>query len=205
MRQMEGSRFSPAALTRSQTRLQRLPYIDRVSINTPRVPGSDDLVDIDVSVLEGASGSFGAGAGFGNDGFIFNLNFTQENLFGTGERLVMTFDNSTSQDNFSVSYTDPYYTNDGISRNIRGFIRKTDTGELQSTANFILDSFGVKVRYGIPLSEFSTFSFGAGYERVEAIDTPGTSDEVLDFINGDPDDPNDNGFGSEYDLSLIHI
>ena len=196
MRQMEGSRFSPAALTRSQTRLQRLPYIDRVSISTPKVPGSDDLVDISVNVLEGASGSFGAGAGYGSDGFIFNVNFTQENMFGTGERLALTFDNSTSQDNFSVSYTDPYYTNDGISRNIRAFIRKTDTGQLQSTANYILDSYGAKVRFGVPLSEFSTFSFGAGYEKVEAIETPGTSQEVEEFINE---------FGSEYDLFDLSI
>ena len=196
MRQLEGSRFSPLALTRSQTRLQRLPYIERVSIATPRVPGTDDLVDIAVNVAEGSSGSFGAGAGVGSDGFIFNVNFTQENLFGTGQRLAVTFDNSTSQDNFSISYTDPYFTDDGISRNIRLFVRNTDTGELDSTTNFILDSFGANVRFGVPLSEFSTFSFGAGYERVEAIQTEGTSDEVASFIEE---------FGSEYDLFDLSI
>ncbi len=196
MRQMEGSRFSPAALSRSQTRLQRLPYIERVAISTPKVPGSDDLVDIAVDVTEGASGSFGAGAGYGTDGFIFNINFTQENLFGTGERFALAFDNSTSQDNFSVSYTDPYYTPDGISRNIRGFIKQTDTSQLTSQANYILDSYGAKVRYGVPLSEFSTFSFGFGYERVEAIETPGSSSEVSEFIAK---------HGSEYDLFDVTV
>lgn len=191
MRQMEGSRFSPLALNRSQTRLQRLPYIERVAISTPRVPGSDDQVDIVVNVAEGASGSFGAGAGYGTDGFLFNINFTQENLFGTGERLALSFDNSTSQDNFSISYTDPYYTNDGISRNVRAFVRKTDTSQLSSTANYIIDSYGAKARYGVPISEFSTFSFGFGYERVDAILTDESSDEVRDFINQ---------FGNEYDL-----
>ncbi len=196
MRQMEGSRFSPLALNRSQTRLQRLPYIERVAISTPRVPGSDDLIDIAVNVSEGASGSFGAGAGYGTDGFIFNINFTQENLFGTGERLALSFDNSTSQDNFSISYTDPYYTADGISRNVRAFIKKTDTSQLSSTANYILDSYGAKVRYGVPLSEFSTFSFGFGYERVDAILTDESSDEVESFIDE---------FGSEYDLFDITL
>lgn len=201
MRQLEGSRFSPASLNRSQTRLQRLPYIDRVSITTPRVPGSDDLVDISVNVLEGASGSFGAGAGFGSDGFIFNINFTQENLFGTGERLALTFDNSTSQDNFSVSYTDPYYTNDGISRNIRAFVRNTDTSEFDSTANFILDSYGAEVRFGVPLSEFSTFSLGFGYERVNVIDTEGSLPEVTQFIaeEGDEHDLFDITLGYAHD------
>ena len=196
MRQLEGSRFSPLALTRSQTRLQRLPYIERVSISTPRVPGTEDLVDIAVNVAEGSSGSFGAGAGIGSDGFIFNVNFTQENLFGTGQRLAVTFDNSTSQDNFSISYTDPYFTDDGISRNIRLFVRNTDTGELDSTTNFILDSFGANVRFGVPISEFSTFTFGAGYERVEAITTDNSSDEVREFIEE---------FGSEYDLFDLSI
>jgi outer membrane protein insertion porin family len=196
MRQMEGSRFSPQALSRSQTRLQRLPYIERVSITTPRVPGSDDLVDIAVDVSEGPSGSFGAGAGYGTDGFVFNINLTQENLFGTGERLAIAFDNSTSQDNFSISYTDPYYTNDGISRNVRAFIRNTDTSELNSTADYIIDSYGAKVRYGVPISEFSSFSFGFGYEHVEAIETNETSREVTEFIN-------DNG--SEYDLFDVSL
>lgn len=196
MRQMEGSRFSPQALSRSQTRLQRLPYIERVSITTPRVPGTDDLVDIAVDVLEGPSGSFGAGAGYGTDGFVFNINLTQENLFGTGERLAIAFDNSTSQDNFSVSYTDPYYTNDGISRNIRAFIRNTDTSELTRTADYIIDSYGAKVRYGVPISEFSSFSFGFGYEHVEAIETDTTPEEVSDFIER---------FGSEYDLFDVSL
>lgn len=196
MRQMEGSRFSPQALSRSQTRLQRLPYIERVSITTPRVPGSDDLVDIAVEVSEGASGSFGAGAGYGTDGFVFNINLTQENLFGTGERLAIAFDNSTSQDNFSISYTDPYYTNDGISRNVRAFIRNTDTSELTRTADYIIDSYGAKVRYGVPISEFSSFSFGFGYEHVEAIETDDTSPEVGEFIEKN---------GSEYDLFDVSL
>lgn len=196
MRQLEGSRFSPLALNRSQTRLQRLPYIDRVSITTPRVPGTEDLVDVAVSVLEGSSGSFGAGAGFGNDGLLLNLSFTQENLFGSGERLAVSFDNTSSQSNFSVSYTDPYYTNDGISRNARIFVRNTDTSGIDSAANFILDSYGARVRYGVPLSEFSTFSFGAGYERVDVIDTDESLPFVTDFIEEE---------GPEHDLFDISL
>ena len=193
---MEGGRFSPLALSRSQTRIQRLPYIQSVGINTPRVPGSEDLVDIVVDVTEGSSGSFGAGAGFGTDGLLFNINFTQENLFGTGERLALTFDNSSTQDNLAISYTDPYYTTDGISRTVRAVVRKTDTSKLTTTANFILDSYGARVRYGVPLSEFATFSFGAGYERVEAIETDDSSTDVQNFIDE---------FGREYDLFELSL
>jgi outer membrane protein insertion porin family len=110
--------------------------------------------------------------------------------------LAIAFDNSTSQDNFSVSYTDPYYTNDGISRNVRAFIRNTDTSELTRTADYIIDSYGAKVRYGVPISEFSSFSFGFGYEHVEAIETDTTPEEVSEFIER---------FGSEYDLFDVSL
>jgi len=196
LRQMEGSRFSPLALSRSQTRLQRLPYIERVAISTPRVPGTEDLIDIAVNVSEGPSGSFGAGAGYGTDGFLFNINFTQENLFGTGERLALAFDNSSSQDNFSLSYTDPYYTNDGISRNVRLFVKKTDTSALSSTAKYVLDSYGARVRYGIPLSEFATLNLGIGYENVQAIRTESTSPDVVEFIDR---------YGEDYNLFDVSL
>jgi len=65
MRQFEGGAFSPALVDRSRVRLQRLPFLQSVSIRTPRVPGTDDQVDIEVAVEEGASGSFQAGLGFG--------------------------------------------------------------------------------------------------------------------------------------------
>ena len=55
MRQFEGSAFSPALVDRSRVRLQRLPFMQRVNIRTPRVPGSDDQVDIEVTVEEGPS------------------------------------------------------------------------------------------------------------------------------------------------------
>ena len=47
------------------------------------------------------------------------------------------------------------------------------------------------MRYGVPISEFSSFSFGFGYENVEAIETDESSQEVIDFIS-------DNG--NRYDL-----
>ncbi len=41
MRQFEGAVLSNAALTRSEERLQRLPYIKSVETETRRVPGSN--------------------------------------------------------------------------------------------------------------------------------------------------------------------
>ena len=43
------------------------------------------------------------------------------------------------------------------------------------------------MRFGVPLSEFSTFRIGLGYERTEIGTTSGTPQEFLDFIDEEGD------------------
>jgi hypothetical protein len=64
MRQMEGAWFSQAAIDRSRVRMQRLTYFETVTVETPPVPGTDDQVDVIVSVAERPAGSFTVGLGF---------------------------------------------------------------------------------------------------------------------------------------------
>ncbi len=187
MRQFEGSRFSPSLVNRSRIRLQRLPFMQGVSISTPRVPGSDDQVDLEVSIKEGPSGSFSAGLGYGTDGSTINLAFSQENLFGSGQSMQFAFDNSDTTRQLSFSIRDPYFTDDGISRTVSAFIRKTDTTNAESTSRFLSSQRGGSVTFGIPLSEYSTLRLGGGYERTEIGTTSGTPDDINNFIaeNGD--------------------
>jgi len=188
MRQLEGSRFSPALVSRSRVRLQRLPFMQSVSIDTAVVPGTDDQVDLIVTVQEGPSGSFAAGLGYGNDGATVNLSFSQENLFGTGESVQFSFDNSDTTRQLSLSFRDPYFTDDGISRTVRAFIRETNTEDANtSTTRFLVNTQGASVSFGIPLSEFSTMRLGFSGERTEVAATAGTPDDINAFIdeNGD--------------------
>ncbi len=183
MRQMEGSRFSPKLVKRSRIRLQRLSYLESVSVERRRVPGSGNQIDLVIKIKEGSSGSFGATAGFGSNGFIFNINLTQENIFGTGERVKFAFDTSTTTDQFSLSHTNPYFTDDGISRTLSAFVRKTDASAVSSSSDYILNSYGANVNFGVPISEFSTFRLGGGYEHVKVSTTSSSSDQVIDFID----------------------
>ena len=187
MRLIEGSRFSPQELDRSRVRLQRLPYIASVDIKTPRVSGSDDQIDVEVTLEEGASGSFTVGLGFGSNGVTFNIGFTQENFLGSGDKVRFSFDNSRSTTQLSAEHRKSFYTVDGISRTISGFIRETDASEISSTVDFIADTLGGGVRFGVPLSELATFSTGLNYEYTEITETAGTSDEIKQFLvdNGD--------------------
>ncbi len=188
MRQLEGSRFSPTLVNRSRIRLQRLAFMQSVSIRTPRVPGADDQVDLEVTVVEGQSGSFSAGLGYGSDGgSTVNLAFQQDNLFGSGESLQFSFDRSQTTRQLSLSFRDPYFTDDGISRTLGAFIRETDTGNQTSTSRFLASTRGGSVRFGVPLSEFSTFRIGFGYERTEIGTTGETPISILDFVEEEGD------------------
>lgn len=191
MRQFEGSTFSPARVDRSRVRLQRLPFMQSVSIRTPRVPGTEDQVDIEVAVQEGASGSFQAGLGYGTDGATFNLAFNQENLFGSGQNLRFSLDRSDTTNQLSLTFRNPYFTDDGISRTVSAFIRETDTTEDSETIRFFSSTLGGSVTFGVPLSEFSSFRLGLGYDRTEITTTSGTPREILDATDN---------FGDTFDV-----
>ena len=117
MRQMEGAWFSQSAIDRSKVRLQRLSYFEMVEIETPAVPGTDDQVDIIVSVSERPAGSFTVGLGYSQvQGLIFSLSVQQENFLGSGKRLGLGLSHSSIISSLNLSYDNPYWTDDGVSR-----------------------------------------------------------------------------------------
>ncbi len=188
MRLMEGGELSNTKLNRSKVRLQRLAYIENVNISKDPVPGTDDLVDVNIEVTERLAGSFNIGAGFSqSQGFVFNLGTTLDNLNGTGEKLSLNLNRDATGEAYSISYTNPYHTIDGVSRTLGLSYRKRDTAS-QNIVNYLENNYGANIAYGIPLSEFDRVRLGAGYEVTEIIRGSNTvSGSVLDFIeeNGD--------------------
>jgi len=184
MRLMEGGELSNNKLNRSKVRLQRLAYIEQVNVSKDPVPGTEDLVDVNIEVTERLAGSFNIGAGFSqSQGFVFNLGTTLDNLNGTGEKLSLNLNRDQTGEAYSVSYTDPYYTIDGVSRTVGMSYRKRDTAA-QNIVNYLQNNYGANISYGIPLSEFDRVRLGVGYEVTDIIrGTDTVSDDVIDFIN----------------------
>jgi len=195
MRLMEGGELSNSKLNRSKIRLQRLAYVEEVNVDKVPVPGTDDLIDININVKERLSGSFNIGAGFSqNQGFVFNVGTTLDNLNGTGEKLSLNLSRDNTGEFYNVAFTDPYYTIDGISRTMSVSFRKRNTAA-QNIVNFLQNNYGANLSYGIPLSEFNRVRLGAGYEVTEIIRGTNTiNGEVTKFIeeNGGVADENGN-------------
>ncbi len=189
MRQLESEQYSGSKVDRSRTRLQRLNYIGTVDIKTVRVEGHDDQLDLDISVTERFSGSFQVGLGYSQvQGVILNIGLSHNNVFGTGNTVSVTFDNSVSSERYGFRYNNPYYTVDGISRGFNFSYSKTDTAE-DNISNYLIDRIILGMDYGIPLSEFNTFRVDFGVVQNNVIVTPRTADEVIQFIIDNTDDP----------------
>ncbi len=187
MRQMEGGWYSTPNVDRSRIRIQRLPFIESVNFERKRVPGRDDLVDLNVTVSERFAGSFSANVGFSEaQGLVFGLSLNQENAFGSGQRLALQLNNSKANQVYSVTFTDPYYTVDGISRGFTAFYRTTDAEE-NNVSSYLSDRWGVGINYGIPLSEDDFLRFNMNYEDTEIETTTETPQEIDEFLakNGD--------------------
>lgn len=187
LRQSEGSWISTKDLERSKTRLQRLDYLESVNVETPAVPGANDQVDVNYTVVERPSGSLLFGVGYGQEsGLLLNVSVTQNNFLGTGNQLGVIFNNSDVGQNYSISFNNPYYTLDGVSLGFRLYYREIDSAEL-NTAEYIQNVYGAQINFGFPLNEFDTLRLSPGYEHIWIDTTAETPSEILDYLdqNGD--------------------
>src|SRR6185369_8151375 len=108
MRQLEGAWYSQAAIDRSKVRLQRLGYFKKVDIDTPKVPGADDQVDLNVAVEETSSGAFTFGLGYSQVyGIVLSASVSQNNFLGTGDRASVTVSKSDFLTKYDLSYFQP--------------------------------------------------------------------------------------------------
>ena len=185
MRQMESSAASNQLIEFGKIRLDRLGFFKEVTSETIPVAGTSDQVDIVYTVEEQTSGSVSASLGYAQEtGAIIGLNLRENNFLGTGNRVGIDIDRSRFQEQLNFSYTDPYFTEDGVSAGYSVFTRSTDYGELE-VASYTTDVLGLRVNYGYPLSEVSRISFGFGYENLTVDVGTRASDEIQDFAPSD--------------------
>ena len=182
MRQLESSWFSKKQVERSKVRIQRLPYVESVKISQTPVAGSNDQVDLEVTVKERLSNQFSIGAGFSqSQGFLFNASLKQENFMGTGKRLFLGVENSKSVKNYNITYTNPYYTVDGISRGFTAYVNEFD-GDAALVSNYVSNRYGGDVHYTVPVSETDSVRFSIGGEHRKIKTTNDTPDHINDFL-----------------------
>ncbi|SEP76936.1 Beta-barrel assembly machine subunit BamA [Solimonas aquatica] len=183
MRQLEAAPFSKSAVERSRVRLSRLPFIENAEVDTKPVPGTDDQVDVSFKVKERPPGSVQFGVGYsGSYGFLITGQVTHTNFLGTGNRLDLSAENNTVAKSLNLSWSDPYFTEDGISQTASLFYR-TSKSVIRYSSGFDTNTIGFNLTYGIPLSEYVALRAGFGVQDI-AVQTyaNSTSDQILNFV-----------------------
>lgn len=167
LRQMESGWYAADKITRSKQRVERLNFFDDINFETPAVPGTSDQVDINISVTERSTGSIQFGAGLSsNEGVVFGITVNQNNFLGTGNRVSAQVNTGRINKTYSLSFTDPYFTPDGISRGFDVYRRDVNTSAL-NTASYNSSSYGAGIRFGMPLNERDFISGGLTYDNTE--------------------------------------
>ncbi|TCV90184.1 outer membrane protein assembly factor BamA [Sulfurirhabdus autotrophica] len=183
MRQLEGGWYSAEKINRSRERLNRLGYFSDVNVETPAVTGTTDQVDVNFNVTEKPTGSIMAGLGFSStDGVVLSGSVSQSNVFGSGNYLAVQVNSSKINKVYSLSFTNPYYTPDGVSLGYDVYQRNVDA-TTSSVSPYTSKTLGGGMRLGIPLNELDTVNFGLSYERTKlgVLDT--SPIQYINFVN----------------------
>ncbi|MFN0040865.1 MAG: outer membrane protein assembly factor BamA [Burkholderiales bacterium] len=183
MRQMEGAWYSTAKLDRSKQRIDKLGFFSEVQMSTPAVATVSDQVDVEVRVAERATGSLTAGFGYSStERVILSAGLSQNNIFGTGNSLAFQINTGSINRTYSLSYTNPYFTDDGVSRGIDLYQRDVDVSQLTAVGSYSTATIGGGLRFGVPVTEYDVINYGLALERTQITLFPDASERYLDFV-----------------------
>jgi outer membrane protein insertion porin family len=182
LRQLEGAWYDATRIDRSKVRIVRLNYFEDVNIETPAVPGSPDQVDLDVTVTEKSTGNLLAGVGYSSaDGVVLSASVSQNNVFGTGNSLSASINTSRVNRTIAVTYVEPYWTADGISRAIEIYDKNVDPSSLP-IAQYSSTTYGAAIGFGVPITETDTINFGGRFENTKLTLFSNSPPLYVDFV-----------------------
>jgi outer membrane protein insertion porin family len=180
-RQMESGWFATEKIKKSKQRVDRLGIFSAVNIETVPVPGTKDQMDLNITVEEKSTGNLSIGAGISSmEGLTLMAGISQSNLFGTGNSLSTQINTSSINKILSVSFTDPYWTDDGVSRGFDLFSRTSNS--LNTISQYTSNNIGGGVRFAVPLTEDQMIHYGTSIEQTTIGLTSYSPQRFSDYI-----------------------
>lgn len=165
VRQPEAAWYDSGKIKLSRDRLDRVGYFKGIKVGSEPVPGSPDQVDLNLEVEEKPSGMLNVGVGYGQvEGVILSAGISEENVFGSGTNLTLNLSTSAASRSAVLAHTDPYFTNNGVSRTSSVYYR-TMTPFSNNRGNYKVTTGGLGLNFGVPITEFDRIFLGVNLER----------------------------------------
>jgi outer membrane protein insertion porin family len=186
--QMESSVISTSRLSQSKLRLNRLPYIKEVDMTINPVKGADDQADVNYKVKEDSAAQANFSVGYSQlENLLFSAGLNQKNFLGTGNTLGFNLSASRSQSYYGINFMNPYFTPDGVSRNLSVALTQFDPRYANSARGYNTNQISFSDVYGIPIGQeqgvFNRIQLGYGYENIHVdVNHSAASIQVNDFI-----------------------
>ena len=195
LRQFENAWYDANKIRLSRERIARLGFFADVRIDTQPVPGVPDQLDLTVAVTESTTGNvlFGIGTS-STEPLILSGSINQQNFLGTGKSLMLDVNTSEVSRRITLSYTDPYFTQDGVSRTFTGYTRLFNAREL-GLGDYSWRSNGLGLRFGIPYTEVDRLVLGGAVESNTLDLGVNPPQRYREFVEGVPGDPTQPGTG----------
>jgi outer membrane protein insertion porin family len=135
--------------------------------------------------MERAAGSFSVGLGYSQiQGLIASLSIQQDNFLGSGKRVGLSLSHSSIIDSFSLSYDNPYWNEDGVSRGF--YLRYQEFNQAGANiSTFTSTEAAAGMNFGFPITEVDYVRAGLGIRQTDL--NIGAYVREVEFI--DPDDP----------------
>ena len=145
---VEGDPFNPRNIREASARINALGFFEPISVNTKA--GSDESkIVIDVKVKEVPTGSLTFGASYGQStGFGGNINISQRNFLGRGQRLSLSLDSSTKSRTYSLGFGEPNFLSNALSFDIDVFNTITNN----QFSDYDTTSYGITPSLTFPVS-----------------------------------------------------
>lgn len=187
----EGEMYSGSKLRHSKENVNRLGFFQPESVvfNTITRKGTDNVLDVEVSIKERPTGQISLGAGYSTatNGFV-QASVAQNNFRGLGQNINANLSYSEKQQIYNLGFTEPYL-----------FDTKWTAGaDYYQTISYFIRSFayrkhGGDVRVGHPIFEYTRLFLTYRYE----------DNKVSDVINEGIDEKVENGSSSSLQVSLV--
>ena len=105
----------------------------------------------------------------------------EENAFGSGNSLGVELNTSKINRTLVFNTTNPYFTEDGVSRTIDLYQRNSKP--YADIDSYAIETTGASVRFGVPFTESDRVFFGAGVDRTAIVPGNLLPTVYMDFAN----------------------
>ncbi|MCD6430632.1 MAG: outer membrane protein assembly factor BamA [Deltaproteobacteria bacterium] len=174
LRFSEGDLFNGSALKRSRERINNTQFFSEADIQT--IQNDDETIDVNVKVVEGSTGAFSIGLGYSTvDSIIGIANISQKNWLGKGLNVTFNVELSGYRQFYNIGLTDPYFLDMNMSSGINIYNEEYEYDAYYTSQQ------GIRFSIGKPINEYTSWSAGYRWEKVEIFNISSTaSDYILD-------------------------